>query len=114
MSVAHGFIVPWFSRAQPPLLRRVEASPYRKVLADVGQRIRAARIQAGLTQEDAAHAANIDWRRWQRIEEGTVNVTLKTLVRVARAVQTDFWGLVSRELRAAPPVPKKRRPSRRA
>ena len=92
----------------------MEANGYRKVLAELGQRVRAARIQAGLTQEDAAHAAEIDWRRWQRIEEGTVNPTVKTLVRVARAVRKDFWALVSRESRPAPPAPKKRTPSRRA
>lgn len=73
----------------------MQANAYRKVLAEVGRRVRDARIQAKMTQEDAAAAANIDWRRWQRLEEGAVNATLRTLVRVADAVDTDFWSLVT-------------------
>lgn len=67
---------------------------YTDVLARLGERVRGARVAAGLTQEAAAEAAEIDPRRWQRIEEGSVNVTVKTLVRVALAVRTDFWALV--------------------
>jgi transcriptional regulator with XRE-family HTH domain len=89
----------------------VLASGYREVLIELGQRVRTARLEAGLTQEDAAAAAELDWRRWQRIEEGTVNATIKTLVRVARAVRKDFWSLLASETTgvAAP----SRKPSRK-
>ena len=42
----------------------------RRVLRQIGVRIRAAREAAGLTQEDAAHRAGIDYKRWQRLEAG--------------------------------------------
>jgi transcriptional regulator with XRE-family HTH domain len=70
----------------------------RKVVEDIqrelGHRIRAARVTAGLTQEAAAHAAGIDAKRWQRLEAGAVNATVRTLARVAEALGTDFWKLV--------------------
>ena len=62
--------------------------------------MRGARLKAGLTQENVAAEGAIDWRRWQRIEEGTANVTVRTLVRVAAALGVDFWQLLS-----APPKP---------
>jgi transcriptional regulator with XRE-family HTH domain len=62
---------------------------------EIGRRVRVARVQAGLTQEEAASAAGIDWRRWQRIENGTVNPTVRTLARVASAVGLIFWTLLA-------------------
>lgn len=71
-----------------------------KIVEDIqrqlGRRIRDARVSAGLTQEDAAHAARIDAKRWQRLEAGSVNATVRTLARVADAVGTDFWTLVAK------------------
>ena len=67
----------------------------RRVLREVGARIRAAREAAGLSQEDAAHRAGIDYKRWQRLEAGQVNATVRTLVRVSGAVKTDFWSLLA-------------------
>lgn len=60
----------------------------------VGQRLQEARTQAGLRQEDVAHAAHIDYKRYQAIEEGRVNATLRTLSRVARAMGLDYWMLM--------------------
>lgn len=48
-----------------------------------------------MTQEDAAHAAGIDYKRWQRLEQGSVNPTVKTLERAALALGTSFWNLVA-------------------
>jgi transcriptional regulator with XRE-family HTH domain len=67
----------------------------RRVLRGVGARIRAARIDAGLSQEQAAAQAAIDYKRWQRLEEGSVNPTVRTLVRVASALGLSFWELVA-------------------
>ena len=68
--------------------------PERKILAEIGGRLKAAREAAGLTQEEAADRAGIDYKRWQRIESGQVNATVRTLVRAARAVKLTFWTLV--------------------
>lgn len=62
----------------------------------IGRRVRDARIARGLTQEEAAHAAGIDYKRWQRLEQGVVNATLGTLTRAARALDVTFWDLVER------------------
>jgi len=66
-----------------------------RIQKEVGARVRAARIAAKLTQEDAAHRARIDSKRWQRLEHGDVNPTVRTLVRVAAALDTDFWSLLA-------------------
>jgi transcriptional regulator with XRE-family HTH domain len=65
-----------------------------QTLADLGAGIRKTREQRGLRQEDIAHRADIDYKRYQRIEAGSVNVTVRTLLRIAEALETDFWSLV--------------------
>jgi transcriptional regulator with XRE-family HTH domain len=64
------------------------------LLREIGGRVRAARESRGLTQEEAAHAAGIDYKRWQRLEQGTVNPTVKTLERAAQALGSSFWDLI--------------------
>jgi transcriptional regulator with XRE-family HTH domain len=49
----------------------------------------------GLTQEDAAARAGIDYKRYQRVEAGEVNVTIRTVVRIAGALGTTFARLVA-------------------
>ncbi|HNS98792.1 MAG TPA: helix-turn-helix transcriptional regulator [Polyangiaceae bacterium] len=77
----------------------VRPKAVRDVLLELARRIRDARRAAGLTQEAAASRANIDYKRWQRLEEGTVNPTVQTLVRVADALGTDLWHLVGERKR---------------
>jgi transcriptional regulator with XRE-family HTH domain len=67
-----------------------------ELLREVGRLVRDARTSANLTQEEAAHAAGLDWRRWQRLEAGTVNATVRTLGRVAEAVGVSFFELLGR------------------
>lgn len=74
------------------------------LLRDVGLRVRNARKAAGLSQEDAAAAAGLDWRRWQRIEGGEVNATVRTLARVAKALGLSFWDLLAVKARAKRPT----------
>lgn len=63
-------------------------------LHDLGRGIRAARERADVTQEDLADRSRIDVKRLQRIEAGTVNVTIKTLVRIASALDLTLWQLL--------------------
>jgi transcriptional regulator with XRE-family HTH domain len=58
---------------------------------ELGNRLRDARHSAGLTQERVAFLSDIDYKRYQRIEAGEVNVTLRTLVRIAEAIGADLW-----------------------
>jgi transcriptional regulator with XRE-family HTH domain len=66
------------------------------VLVEVARRVRVARVRSQLTQEQAAEKAGIDYKRWQRLEQGQVNPTVRTLVRVASALGTNFWALLAR------------------
>jgi DNA-binding XRE family transcriptional regulator len=68
------------------------------VLREAGERIRRARVRAKLTQETAASRANIDYKRWQALETGRANPTLRTLVRVATALEIDVWELLGPSL----------------
>ena len=63
-------------------------------MREAGEQIRRARLQAKLTQEDAADRARIDYKRWQALEKGRANPTIRTLIRIAEAVETDFWALM--------------------
>ena len=64
------------------------------LLRDIGLRVRLARESAGLTQEEAASRAGLDARRWQRIEQGVVNLTVRTMARVSSALDVSFWDLL--------------------
>jgi transcriptional regulator with XRE-family HTH domain len=70
------------------------------VLVDLGRVLRAARDRADLTQEDLAERSKIDVKRIQRIEAGTVNVTIKTLVKIASALNLTLWQLLNERGRA--------------
>jgi transcriptional regulator with XRE-family HTH domain len=61
-----------------------------RVFAEVGSRVRSTRTRAHITQEQAAARAGIDVKRWQRLENGSVNATLRTLLRVARALDVSI------------------------
>ncbi|MFI2911099.1 helix-turn-helix domain-containing protein [Streptomyces sp. PDY-4] len=60
----------------------------------VGERIRAARITANLTQEAVALAAETDRPSVVRIERGQQSPTLDTLIRLARAIGVPLAELV--------------------
>jgi transcriptional regulator with XRE-family HTH domain len=49
----------------------------------LGQRVRALRLNRGWTLEVAAERMNLDLKHLQKIEAGSINVTLVTLVRIA-------------------------------
>jgi transcriptional regulator with XRE-family HTH domain len=59
-------------------------------IRQVGARIRAERQACGLSQEEAAGRAQIGYKHWQEIEGGRGNPTLKTLVRVAEALDVSL------------------------
>jgi len=61
---------------------------------EIAARVRRRRIAAGLTQEEAASRASIGYKRWQEIEGGRVNLTIRTIARVAAALDADFWDIV--------------------
>jgi transcriptional regulator with XRE-family HTH domain len=68
------------------------AFPYRRI---VGQQIRVYRKQAGLSQEKLAEKAGLSYKYLGEVERGVVNVSLDTLMRIAKALKVrlhDFLG----------------------
>jgi len=60
----------------------------------VGDRIRAVRLNANLTQEAVALAAGVDRPSVVRIEQGQQSPTLDTLIRLADAIGVPLADLV--------------------
>lgn len=54
----------------------------------IGKRIREARISAELTQEELAEKADVHYTFIGAAERGETNLSIKTLVRVAEALET--------------------------
>jgi transcriptional regulator with XRE-family HTH domain len=84
------------SSRRPPKRQNVT-----RVLRDIGARVREARHAASLTQEEAADRAGIGLKRWQVLEYGSANVTVRTLVRVANALGVSFVDLVGTSPRSS-------------
>jgi transcriptional regulator with XRE-family HTH domain len=60
----------------------------------IGARIRAARLAAGLSQETAAERSGVGYKRWQEIEGGAANPTIRTLDRIATTLGVEIWNIV--------------------
>lgn len=71
------------------------AANTQRVRANLAANLRRLRLQAGLTQEQLASAADVGGRHIQRIEAGEANVTLGSLARLATALGTSILQLVS-------------------
>jgi transcriptional regulator with XRE-family HTH domain len=53
-------------------------------LERVGNRIKSMRKRSGLTQETVSEGVGMPYRRYQSIEAGKANLTLKSIFRIAR------------------------------
>jgi transcriptional regulator with XRE-family HTH domain len=62
-----------------------EAMSEQAVLAELGQRLQAQRLNANLSQAEVAHQAGVSRRALQNLESGRV-CTLSLLIRVLRAL----------------------------
>ena len=51
-----------------------------------GDRLRALRVEAGMTQEALAQASGLHWTYIGQVERGTRNLTLKNILRLARGL----------------------------
>lgn len=57
--------------------------------------VRRARQSARLSVQEAASRAELHWRHWQKIEAGEVNVTLRTLGRLAETLGVESSRLLA-------------------
>jgi len=68
------------------IMRLTKQSPDDAVLQELGARLRAVRLSRNLSQERLAKEAGIGRVTLQRLEEGTVNASLSSMIRVLRAL----------------------------
>lgn len=78
-----------------------------ELVRDVGRRIAEIRRGRGLTQEQAAELLGLSLKGYQFIERGIQNLTIKTLARIAAALDVRtaelFAAPASREVRRGRP-----------
>ena len=67
------------------------ARSYRRIL---GENIRRRRKRAGLTQEKLAEKADLTYKYLGEVERGLVNVSLDSLMRLARALRVRLRDLI--------------------
>lgn len=65
----------------------------RSLQARLARSARKLREARGWTQEAAAEKAHMNARHYQKVEEGAVNVTLRTLGQLCRAFAVDIEAL---------------------
>ena len=65
--------------------------PYRRI---VGQKVRTYRKEAGLSQEALAEKASLSYKYLGEVERGYVNVSLDSLMRIAKALKLKLNDLV--------------------
>jgi len=70
-----------------------ESKRYRTAVRSFGLRLRALRQGQDLTLEAAAEQMDIDWKHLQKIEAGQLNITLVTLVRIAKGLHVSLDAL---------------------
>lgn len=58
-----------------------------KALLKLGRKIRSIRESKNLTLEDMEERGFPTWQHWQKIEAGQKDITLSTLIRIARALR---------------------------
>lgn len=66
----------------------MEGMSYDQFQQKVAKKIREARLEAGLTQEDMSDF-DMNVRHYQDVEGAKVNVTLETIYRLAKAFKCD-------------------------
>ena len=69
------------------------SKPYHRQV--LGNKIRSYRKQAGLTQEQLAEKADLSYKYVGEVERGCVNISLDSLVRIAKALKVKVSDLVA-------------------
>lgn len=61
---------------------------YQRVLKRLASSLKRRRAELSMTQEDVADRLGMVVRQYQKIESGEVNVTLRTLTRIAKVLES--------------------------
>ena len=78
----------------PPPRRKAARDPKATLLADLGARVKARRLERGLTQEQLAQELELSVAYVSLIERGGRNPPITTVVSVANALDTTVGDLV--------------------
>jgi DNA-binding Xre family transcriptional regulator len=73
--------------------KKVEGEPS-KLFKEIGRKIREARIEKGMSQQDLALAVGMEQPDISKIEEGKKNITVETLARICRCLDIENIKLV--------------------
>lgn len=73
----------------------LDARTLARLLARLGRNLKVIRSERDLTQESFAELISLDARYYQRIETGHINITLGTLVKIARRLKVDPGSLIA-------------------
>ena len=68
-----------------------------KLLVDIGANIRRLRVSRKTSQQTLSELADLDLRTIQRIEAGKIDVLLRTLDKIRRALECEWKDLLPRE-----------------
>jgi transcriptional regulator with XRE-family HTH domain len=68
-----------------------------KVAKKLAKRLRQLREAAGLSQEDLAFKSKLGRSYYWRLEQGTINVTLETIVRLCNALNVEIAELFEKK-----------------
>lgn len=63
-----------------------ESKKFQRLQRTLGQRVRSLRDERGLTLYEVQAKSGVDWKHWQKIEAGQLNLTLATLHRIAEGL----------------------------
>jgi transcriptional regulator with XRE-family HTH domain len=80
-----------------------ERNAFEATLVLFGENLRQARIKAGLTQRAVEAQTKIKQAYISQVEGGRQNLTLQTVITLARAVDEDFLTLLQRPASTAKP-----------
>jgi DNA-binding XRE family transcriptional regulator len=76
---------------------KVTQAEFKRYLRQVVQKIRDGRAQKGLRQTDVAEMVGLNYRHYQRIEAGTVNLKLETLYRLSKLFGVSVTDIIDDE-----------------
>ncbi len=68
--------------------------PYSEAARLLGERIKLARVELGLSQEDFAELAQMHSTNFGKIERGVANPRIATLIRIAGVLEQDIGELI--------------------
>ena len=60
-----------------------------RAATEIGQRVRAARQELGISLEDLGELSEINWTTIGKIERGASSATVESLIRIATALEID-------------------------